>query len=135
MYFILVTLITILLMVLGLSLDADRTFSYEAFASPLVYALLGVLPGFILPQEKELSVKVHMIKNAVEIVLVEAMILGVAFWSDTIPTEKYGVVIGIALGILVVYGLSSLIEYLFELNESKEMNEYLNSFQNRNATK
>ena len=33
LYFILVTLITILLMVVGMLFDGDRTFSYEAFFS------------------------------------------------------------------------------------------------------
>ena len=46
LYFILVTLITILLLILGMLLDGDRTFSYEAFLSPLIYAAIGVISVF-----------------------------------------------------------------------------------------
>lgn len=130
LYFILVTLITILLMILGLIFDSDRTFSYQAFASPLIYAALGVIPVFIFDGEKELSVKGLIIRRIAELVLIEAIYLALAFSSDTIPTERRGVVIGIALGIVVVYGLTFLIEYIFESVESKEMNKYLYSYQN-----
>ena len=36
LYFVLVTLITILLMILGMTLDSGRTLGYEVFMSPLV---------------------------------------------------------------------------------------------------
>ena len=39
LYTLLVTLITILMIILGYLLDGDRVFSYEAFFSPLFYAL------------------------------------------------------------------------------------------------
>lgn len=131
LYFVLVTLITILLMILGVAFDADRTFSYQAFASPLIYAAVGVIPVFIFNQEKELSVKGLIIRRIVELALIEAIYIVMAFSADTIPTEKRGVVIGIALGIAAVYVLSFFVEYIIESVESKEMNEYLYSFQNR----
>lgn len=131
LYFILVTLISILLMILGLIFDADRTLTYQAFASPLIYAFLGVIPVFIFDRDKELSVKGLIIRRIAELVLLEAIFLFLAFSADTIPTEKKGVVLGIALGIAVIYGLTFLFEYIFETVESKEINEYLYNYQNR----
>lgn len=130
LYFVLVTLITILLLILGLSFDADRTLSYQAYASPLIYAALGVIPVFIFNQEKELSVKGLIARRIAELALIEAIFMGIAFSADTIPTERRGVVIGIALGIAVIYVLTSIVEYIFESTKSNEMNEYLNSYQN-----
>ena len=52
MYFILVTLITVLLMILGLTLDKDRVFGYEVFMSPLLYAGIGIIPVFFLWRRK-----------------------------------------------------------------------------------
>lgn len=131
LYFILVTLISILLMILGLIFDADRTLTYQAFASPLIYAFLGVIPVFIFDRDKELSVKGLIIRRIAELVLLEAIFLFLAFSADTIPTEKKGVVLGIALGIAVIYSLTFLFEYIFETVESKEINEYLYNYQNR----
>ena len=131
LYFVLVTLITILLLILGLTFDADRTFSYQGFASPLIYASLGVIPVFIFNQEKELSVKWLIVRSISELTFIEVVYLGIAFWADTIPTEKSGVVIGISLGVVVIYTLTFGVEYIFETAESKKMNEYLNDYQNR----
>ncbi len=130
LYFILVTLITVLLMILGLVFDADRTFGYQAFASPLIYAALGVIPVFIFDREREISVKGLIIRRLAELVLIEVIYLGLAFSADTIPTENKGVVIGLALSIVVIYGLTFLVEYIFESFESKEMNDCLHNYQN-----
>ncbi len=131
LYFILVTLITVLLMILGLLFDADRTFGYQVFASPLIYAALGVIPVFIFNQEKEISVKGLVLRRLAELILIEAIFMCLAFSADTIPTENKAVVIGIALGIAVIYVLTFIVEYIFESVESKEMNEYLYTYQNR----
>ena len=129
-YFILVTLITVLLLILGLTLDADRTFSYQAFASPLIYAALGVVPGLFVNRKKELSVKGLILRRLAELALNEAIFMGIAFSADTIPTENSGVVVGISLGIVAVYALTFLVEYVFEAVESNKMNAYLRSYQN-----
>lgn len=131
LYFVLVTLITVLLMILGLVFDADRTFGYQVFASPLIYAALGVIPVFIFDGERELTVKGLIIRRIAGLVIIEAVFMGIAFSADTIPTEKKGVVIGLALGIAVIYGLTFLVEYISESIESKEMNGYLYSYQNK----
>ena len=86
LYFIEVTLITILLMILGLMFDSDRTFSYQAFASPLIYAAIGTLPVLLFDQDKELSVKKLILRNFAELAIIEAVILFIAFFADSIPT-------------------------------------------------
>lgn len=129
MYFILVTLITVLLLILGLTLDNDRVLGYEAFLSPLIYAAIGVIPVFFFGSEKEISMKRLLIQRIVTLVFVEAAVLVLAFSAKSIPTERKGVVIGIAVGIAVVYVLSLVVEYVFELIQSRELNEALEVYQ------
>ncbi len=130
LYFILVTLISILLMVLGLMFDSDRVFGYEVFLSPLIYAAIGVIPCFFINTERELSMKMLIIRRAVVLLVIEAMMLTLAYSADSIPTEKKGVVPGIAIGIVIVFILSSVIEYVFELAGARELNEALSVYQN-----
>lgn len=125
LYFMLVTFITVLLMILGLMFDSDRTFSYQVFASPLIYAAIGVLPVFLPGKDKELSVKGLIIRRLVEIAVVEVIIIFLAFSADNIPTENKGVVIGIAGGIIVIYLLTNALEYLYEKRESDKLNSIL----------
>ena len=134
LYFIEVTLITILLMILGLMFDSDRTFSYQAFASPLIYAAIGTLPALLFDQDKELSVKKLILRNFAELAIIEAVILFIAFFADSIPTEKREVVIGIAVGIAVVYVITCAFDYLFEMTESRNLNKALLRYQEMNIS-
>ena len=129
LYFILVTMITILLMVVGLIFDSGRTFSYEAFFSPLFYAFIGVIPVFFFQSDKELGMKQLIIRGVIQIFIIEAAILLIVFNAPNIPSDRIEVVISIAVGILVVYILSLVVEYIFELTQAKEMNAYLEEYQ------
>ena len=129
LYFILVTLITILLMIVGLLFDSDRTFGYEVFFSPLFYAFIGVIPVFFFQSDKELGMKQHIIRSIIQILMIEAAILLIVFKAPNIPSDRIEVVISIAVGILIDYILSMVVEYIFELTQAKEMNAYLEEYQ------
>ncbi|MCR4642741.1 MAG: hypothetical protein K5697_12035 [Lachnospiraceae bacterium] len=129
LYFILVTLITVLLMVLGLLFDSDRTFGYEVFVSPLVYAAVGVIPVFFFKPDKEISMKAMILRRVIQELAVEAAILLIVFNAPSIPSERTEVVIAIAAGVLVVFVLAMIVEYIFELTQANEMNRYLEEYQ------
>jgi hypothetical protein len=129
LYFILVTLITILLMVVGMLFDSDRTLSYDAYFSPLFYAFIGVIPVFFFQSDKELSMKQLVIRSIIQILMIEAAILLIVYKAPSIPSDRIEVVISIAVGILIVYILSLVVEYIFELTQAKEMNAYLEEYQ------
>ena len=129
LYFILVTLITILLMVVGMLFDSDRTLSYDAYFSPLFYAFIGVIPVFFFQSDKELSMKRLIIRNVLYVLIVEAAILLIVFKAPNIPSDRIEVVISIAVGVLVVFILSLIVEYISELTQANEMNAYLEEYQ------
>ena len=132
LYFILVTLITVMLMILGMLFDSDRTFSYEAFLSPLIYAAIGVIPVFFFNSDKEVSVKGLIVRRIIQLLMVEAAVMILAFAAKNINTDSTAVVVGIAVGIVIVFVLSLVVEYIFELSISKELNEDLEKFQREN---
>ena len=134
LYFILVTLISVLLMILGLAFDSDRVLGYSVFLSPLIYAAIGVIPVFFSKNDKEIGMKRLIVQNIISLLFIEAVILILAFNAKNIPTERKEIVIGIAVGIATVYILSLVVEYLFELTQSKKLNEDLIKYQNRNAS-
>ena len=99
------------------------------FLSPLIYAAIGVIPVFFFGNDKEISMKRLLVQRIVTLCFVEAAIMILAFNADGIPTERRSVVIAIAVGIAVVYIMTIIIEYIFELNESKVLNEALQKYQ------
>ena len=130
-YTLLVTLITILLIILGKLLDRDRVFSYEAFLSPLIYALIGTAATVITRSDKELSIRDLIIRKAISLLLIEGAIIFLALNADTIPTEKSWVIPGLALGILAVFVLTHVILYFIDRKEAEKLNTDLARYQEK----
>ncbi len=131
LYTLLVTLITVLMIVLGNLLDHGRVFSYDAFISPLVYALIGTVAAVVTRSDQELSVRNLMIRKAVSLLLIEGAILLIALNADTIPTEKSWIIPCLALGVFAVFVLAHVILYLIDKKEAEKLNAALSRYQEK----
>ena len=129
LYTLQVTLITVLLIVLGKLLDSDRVFSYEAFLSPLIYALIGTVIALVTHTDRELSARGLILREVISLLLIEAVVIFLALRVDTIPTDRNWVLPGIALGILVIFLLSNLIMYLSDKKEAEKLSADLARYQ------
>ena len=129
LYTLLVTLITALMIILGNLLDRDRVFGYDAFFSPLLYALIGTVATMITWSDKEPSVRSLIVRKAISLLLIEGAVILIALNADTIPTEKSWVVPGLALGVLVVFVLSHVILYLADRKEAERLSADLAKYQ------
>ena len=131
LYTLLVTLIIVLMIILGNLLDRGRFFSYGAFFSPLIYALIGTVATVITRSGRELSVRSLIIRKVISLLLIEGAIIFIALNSDTIPAEKSWVIPGLALGIFAVFVLSHLILYFTDKKEADKLNADLARFQEK----
>ena len=131
LYTLLVTLITVLMIILGNLLDRDRVFSYDAFFSPLIYALIGTVATMVTRSDKELSVRDLIIRKVISLLLIEGVIIFIALNADTIPTEKSWVIPCLALGIFAVFVLSHITLYLIDRKEAEKLNADLALFQEK----
>lgn len=129
LYTLLVTLITVLMMILGSLLDRDRVFSYDAFVSPLLYALIGTAATAVTWTEKELSIRRLIIRKVIALLLIEGAILFISLKSDTIPTEKSWVVPCLLAGVFAVYVLSHIILYFIDKKEAEKISADLARYQ------
>ena len=131
LYTLLVTLITVALMILGYLLDRDRVFGYEAFLSPLLYALIGTAATLVTRPGKELSVRSLIIRKVISLLLIEGAIILLALNSDTIPTDQSWVLPGLVLGILAVFLLTHIILYLADRKEAERLSADLARYQEK----
>ena len=132
-FFVLVTLITISTFVLGMLLQPDKTFGYEAFATPVIYAACGVLPSVIMYSKRELTIKGILIRKVIQLVLVEGLILAAAFWNSEVDAgqfQYYGTWMG--LSVFVVFVLVHVIDWIQSNMSAKRMTEDLLKFQRNN---
>ena len=79
-YFMIVTLITLAMWLVGKAVMPEQTFGYDAFAAPLINGLVGTIPNFVLYSKRELKVKELLVRKALQLVLIEAGVLLVAWY-------------------------------------------------------
>ena len=129
LFFMLTTLITVAICVLGLSLDADARFGYDELLTPVRLAALCVVPTFVTFSRRELSPKKMKMRMALELLLIEVVVLGVSFTSPVIDTSQIAVVFAIAGSVLAIYVLARFLTWLHDSAEARRMNAELVRFQ------
>lgn len=130
-YFILVTLITAAMLILGLCFDPYARFGYEAFASPLIYGACGVLPNAVMYSKRELSVKEFLVRKAIQLVLIELLVLAAAFGGTDIPAERPNVVLVMGISIFFIFLIVHVIDWIWSCISARQITEELMSFQQK----
>ena len=129
LFFILSTLITVAVFIRGSVFDPGARFGYDALLSPLYYAGCCVIPSLVTYSRKELKPRAWILREVLQFVLTEAVVLAVAFRSSVIDTSQPPVVLGIAGSVFVIYLLVFLISWLANSSQAKQVNEELRRFQ------
>ena len=129
LFFTLSTLITVAIYILGASLDPAARFGYTGFLSPLIYAGACVIPSLVTWSKRELKPRELLLRELLQFLLTEAVVLGLAFRSDVIDTSRPAVVLGIAGSVLVIYLLVFLFSWLVNSAQAKQVNQELQAFQ------
>ena len=135
LFFMLTTLITIAIFVIGSAFDAEARFGYAAMMTPLRYAACCVLPTFVTYSRRELKKKELIARMALELVLIEAVMLFFAFSSPVIDTTRISVVLVIAGSVLIIYVMARLFSWLRESAEARVLNEDLRRFRQLHGQK
>lgn len=135
LFFMLTTLITIAIFVIGSAFDADARFGYAAMLTPLRYAACCVLPTFATYSRRELKKKELIARMALELVLIEAVMLFFAFSSPVIDTTRISVVIVIAGSVLIIYVMARLFSWFRESAEARVLNDDLQRFRQLHGQK
>lgn len=129
LFFMLTTLITVAVCAIGSVFDPGARFGYDALLTPVRYAAYCVIPTLVTFSRHELKTKEMMLRMALELLLIEAVVLGIAFSSPVIDTGRISVVIAIAASVLGVYLLSRFLSWLRDSSEARKLNDDLVRFQ------
>ena len=128
-FFAVVTLINVVMLVMGLSIAPKEQFGYEAFLAPLLYGAVGTLPNVVMYSKKELKLKELLVRKAIQVVLIEVLVLFVAFYGADEFWQQPHIIAGVAISILLIYILVSVIDWLQNYFTAKHMTEDLMKFQ------
>ena len=131
-YFMIVTLITIVMCIVGKVVMPEQTFGYEAFAAPLVNGFVGTIPNFVLYSKRELKVKELFVRKVIQLLLIEAAVLFVALYSSGQSWIEPRLVAILSGSVFVVFVVGTLISWIVDLLSAKSLTKELQAFQREN---
>ena len=129
LFFILSTLITVAVSLLGSAFDPEALLRYQDLLTPLKYAGLCLLPTLVTWSRRELSLRQLLVRKALMLALLEGEILAIAFHSPAIDTQRPSVIITLAGSVLVIFVLANLFLWLKDFVKAKRLNRELSAFQ------
>ena len=129
LYFLLVTLIFAVSMIIGMIFTPGQELYYYQLIGPFFLAALCVLPTFITYSRKEPTVRQVVLRNIIRLILIE----GIALTQIQPPEQENQVLFRILLAaaVLIVYLLASLMMWLRRVRQSGMMTEQLKILQER----
>ena len=130
-FFISVTRITAAMFILGLFFQPDLRFGYEAFAYPLIYGVIGSVPGLLMYSKKELTLKQTLIREFIQMCLIIVLIITFMFGRFKNIQDLVPQIIGVSVSIVIIYVLVHFFGWLMDLKTAKVMTEDLKRFQQK----
>ena len=116
--------------VLGIYFMPEARFGYEAFLVPLIYGLAGTLPNVVMYSKRELKVGELLVRKVIQLILIEVFVLFAVFYdTEELLFQKFEIIGSTAVGIFLIYVISTLLELLQNYLTAKQMTEELQRFQ------
>lgn len=129
LFFTLSTLISVAMFFLGTALEPDVRFGYSGLLTPLFFAGCCVIPSLVTWSKRELTPRQWLLRELLQFLLTEGVILALAFAFPGIDTSRPAVVLGIAGSVLVIYLLVFLLSWAANSAEARRTDRELQAFQ------
>ncbi len=126
-YFIIVTGINLAMAIVGMSIDSERSFSYEVFFSPLIMGAIASLPSIVLYSGKELGLKQTLFRNALHLLLLELTINGFGYLVGLFTDPS--MVLSNIFTVLMVYVFTMVFSWILDHRTAREINKGLKRLQ------
>lgn len=128
-FFSVVTLVNVVILILGLQIARDSRFGYDAFAAPLIYGAAGTVPNIVMYSKRELTVKELLVRKVIQFVLIEVIVMLVAFYDVDTFWKQPEIIIAVGISVFVIYVIASVIDWIQNYISAKQMTEELMKFQ------
>jgi hypothetical protein len=128
-FFIIVTLVNIVIFISGSLMAPEQNLTYTAFLVPIIDGLLGIIPGLVMYSKRELTVKQVIVREIIQLLSIELIILFFTFGFSGFSAEKIPLMITVAVSVAVVYVLVYVIRFFLDIRSAKKMTDDLKAFQ------
>ncbi len=129
-FFIIVTLVDVAIFICGIILAPDAKLGYDTYILPVLIGFLGIIPGLIMYSKKELTIKQVIVRNILQLILTEAIILSFLAGPSIFSSEENRAgVIAICISVAVIYVAVIVIRYFLDLKTAARITEALKAYQ------
>lgn len=128
-FFVIVTLINVVMFVLGILFRPDERFGYEAFLTPIIYAACSLIPAAITYSPKELSLRQMLLRQLLNLFAIEAIMIVIGIGRSPELAKQPLLVISFAISVFIIYVLVIIISWILDLGQAKQMNIDLENYQ------
>ena len=126
-YFLLVSLIFAVSMVLGVIFSPNEPVYYSQFRGPFILAGLCVLPSFVTYYKDEPSVQEYIIRHFIQLVMIEAIVLFMIEPPENVSIMLFRVLVGIS--VFIIYVITKALIMLQKYKESIKLTKQLKEMQ------
>lgn len=130
-FFIIATLINVVMCVLGSIFRPDVQFGYEAFMAPVIYATFSMIPVLLTYSSRELSVKQMMFRQVLKLLAIEGIMIAIGLGETEELAEQPMLVVSFVLSVFIIFVLVSVISWILDLGQAKQMNIDLENYKKR----
>ena len=131
-YFVLVTLINVVIFVSGSIARPDARFGYSVFIMPLIYAFAGILPQAVMYSRRELSIKEVLLRKFIQLLLIELLVNGIILGENALKPEYTDFLKTISVCVVLVYVFANIISWIMDSASARMLMRELAEFQKRN---
>ena len=129
-FFVVVTCINLGMAFMGMIYAPDTRFGYEALLFPVFYGFLGILPSAVLYSRKELTVKQMLLRKIIQLILIEAIMVGIVFF---LGGTDFSTLLPFMIMVLAVCLAAEGILWLAADKKVKKLNAQLKRYQDRES--
>lgn len=126
MFFIVTTLITIVMGVMGLIWERDRLLTYEVMFSPVIIGFISVLPAIVMYSKKELTLRQLVIRKVLHLCL---LVIELIAFSKIMGIWNKVIGLPFVISILIVAVLVQVFLWLIGLQRANTITNELKAFQ------
>lgn len=130
-YFIIVTGINLAVFVIGMIFRPDQKLGYDAFLYPIIYGAITSIPGLLMVEKKEPTIKQAIFREIIGVILISAILLTTMFAGMKITGELIVIGCGIVVSVICITVLVNVISWILDSKKAESLTNDLVAYQNK----
>lgn len=128
-FFVITTFVNFAMFVLNSIYLKDAILTPEILLGPPLYGFFGTLPSWILFSKKELSARQYFIRQILQIICLELLLILLTFGNGNLRKENAGMITSFSISVLLIYFCVHLMRFVLDKRQANLLMQDLLDYQ------